>query len=244
VTFSYNTNAITINQINPNTHGTITLSVVYGNDICGSITVTRNIEVGIHPYHFSIATLVGETYICGSQQYTYTLDATINHPCVSTVNWEVSPNLTIISATSTSVTVTHNLSNTQYAGFISVNIPNSTVQFKKGVWVGVPNSNDLTIQKIGAYDFYVGTWTKLRASYISLSYPENDAYNLTYQWDIPYSLIRSFPDTAFKDVKPNIGGQLNIGVKACNPCGCSNWKYRLFTVGGGGDPNVLTPAGP
>jgi hypothetical protein len=244
VTFSINANTITINQINPNSHGTITLSVVYGNAICGSIPVTKIIEVGIHHYHFNNASLVGETYICGAQQYTYILDNTISHPCVSTINWQVSPNLTIIGSTPTSVTVTRNLSTTQYAGFIAANIPNSTVQIRKGVWVGAPNSNDLTIQKIGAYDFYVGTWTKLMASYNSLVYPENGAYNLTYEWDIPYSLIRIFPDTAFKDVKPNIGGQLNIGVKACNPCGCSNFKYRLFTVGGGGDPNLLTPAGP
>ena len=244
VTFSSTDNNITLNQINPNSHGTVSLSVIYGNETCGSTTVTKNIEVGIHPYHFSSATLVGETYICGTQNYTYILDTNLTHPCVNTVNWEVSPNLIITNSTSTSVTVTRNLSSTQYAGFVSANIPNSTVQIKKGVWVGVPNSNDLAIQKIGAYDFYVGTWTKLMASYNALIYPENGAYDLTYEWDIPYSLIRSFPDTAFKDVKPNIGGQLNIGVKACNPCGCSNWKYRLFTVGGEGDPNVLTPVGP
>jgi hypothetical protein len=44
------------------------------------------------------------------------------------------------------------------------------------------------------------------AAYNSFIYPENDAYNLTYKWDIPYSLIRNFSDTAFKDVKPNTGG--------------------------------------
>jgi hypothetical protein len=243
VNYSINGNNITLNQNNSNNYGFVTLTVFYSNPKCGSITVTKNIEVGIHPYRFSNSSITGEDYICGFQSYTYTLN-NINHPCVSTVNWSVSPNLSIISQTQNSVTVAKSSLDNQYAGVISANIPNSSVQIRKGVWVGVPNSNDLSIQKLGAYDFYVGTWTKLMASYTSLIYPENGAYNLTYEWQIPYSMVRNYTDTAFKDVKPNIGGELNIGVRACNPCGCSNWKYQLFTVGGSAGPNELTPLKP
>lgn len=243
VSFNINNNQITLNQTNPNSYGFVTLTVFYSNQKCGSITVSKEIEVGIHPYHFNNTILEGETNICGTQYYTYTLNQSTNHPCVNSINWIVSPNLNIISQTSNSVTVINNTFNSQYAGLITASIPNSNIQINKGVWVGVPNSNDLTIQKLGAYDFYVGTWTKLKASYNSLIYPENGSYNLTYEWQIPYSLVRNYDDTAFKDVKPNIGGQLNIGVRAFNPCGCSDFKYQLFTVGGGSGPNELTPIG-
>lgn len=245
VTYSINGNILTLFQTNPNNYGTITLTVEYENDKCGTAIVTKDIEVGIHPYHFNATTLTGEDYICGFQSYTYTLNNSITHPCVNSVNWSVSPNLSIISQDINSITVVKNSLDNQYAGIISASIPNSNIQINKGVWVGVPNSNDLTIQKIGAYDFYVGTWTKLKASYNSLIYPENGAYNLTYEWQIPYSLVRNFDNTAFKDVKPNISGQLNIGVRACNPCGCSDYKYKLFDVistGGSGGPNELIPA--
>jgi hypothetical protein len=241
VNYSINGNNITINQNNPINYGFVTLTVFYSNPKCGSITVTKNIEVGIHPYHFNTTTLTGEDYICGFQTYTYTLNNSISHPCVNTVNWSVSPNLSIVSQTPNSVTVTKNPLNNQYAGEISAKIPNSTIQKNKAVWVGIPNSNDIHIQKLGAYDFYVGTWTKLMAFCSSLIYLESGAYNLTYEWQIPNSLVRNYPDTAYKDVKPNMGGQLNIGVRACNPCGCSNFKYQMFTVGGGAGPNELTP---
>lgn len=243
VTYSINGSILTLFQTNPNNYGTITLTVEYENDKCGTAIVTKDIEVGIHPYHFNATTLTGEDYICGFQSYTYTLNNSITHPCVITVDWSVSPNLSIISQDINSVTVVKNSLENQYAGIISASIPNSNIQINKGVWVGVPNSNDLTIQKLGAYDFYVGTWTKLKASYNSLIYTENGAYNLTYEWQIPYSLVRNFDDTAFKDVKPNISGQLNIGVRACNPCGCSDYKYQMFTVGGNSSPNELIPIG-
>ncbi|WP_445716852.1 esterase/lipase family protein [Flavobacterium sp.] len=220
-----------------NGHGKITAVFTNG------LRFEKEIEVGIDPNHFNTTTLNGEDYICGFQSYTYNLNNAISHPCVNSINWSVSPNLSIISQDFNSVTVVKNSFDNQYAGIISASIPNSNIQINKGVWVGVPNSNDLTIQKLGAYDFYVGTWTKLKASYNSLIYPENGAYNLTYEWQIPYSLVRNYDDSAFKDVKPNYGGQLNIGVRACNPCGCSDYKYQLFTVGGATGPNELTPIG-
>ncbi|WP_445716849.1 hypothetical protein [Flavobacterium sp.] len=243
VTYSVNGNIITLTQTNSNNYGIVTLTAFYSNSKCGSAIVTKEIEVGIHPYHFNTTSLIGEDYICGFQTYTYTLNNSISHPCVNSINWNVSPNLSIISQDFNSVTVVKNSFDNQYAGIISASIPNSNIQIRKGIWVGVPNSNDLTIQKLGAYDFYVGTWTKLKASYNSLIYPENGAYNLTYEWQIPYSLVRNYDDSAFKDVKPNYGGQLNIGVRACNPCGCSDYKYQLFTVGGATGPNELTPIG-
>ncbi|MCZ8331640.1 MAG: hypothetical protein O9282_10040 [Flavobacterium sp.] len=243
VTYSISGNTITLNQTNSNNYGNVTLIATYGNDECGTVTISKNIEVGIHPNRFNTTSVIGEKYICDTQYYTYSL-SNITHPCVSTINWSVSPNLNIVSQTFNSVTVSINSFSSQYAGIVTANIPNSNIQISKGVWVGVPNSNDLSIIKIGAYDFYVGTWTKLKASYNSLIFPENGSYDLDYEWQIPHSLVRNYDDTAFKDVNPNIDGQISIGVRAFNDCGCSDWKYQLFTVGGGSGNNELTPYEP
>lgn len=245
VSFTTSGNEITLNQLNPNSYGIVTLEVFYENDKCGSITVTKDIEVGILPSRLNNASLNGETSICDTQYYTYTISG-FNHPCVTSINWTVSPNLNIISQTATSVTVTRNLFNNQYAGIITANLPNSSFTIDKGVWVGVPSNDGLSIQKIGAYDFYVGRWTQLKANYIPILYEVNGPLNVTFEWQIPNSAIRSYDDTAYKDVKPLSSGQMNIGVRAVCDCGNGEWKYRLFDVSGGGnttEPNELIPVG-
>ena len=231
VSFTTNGNEIILNQVNPNSYGIVTLQVFYENDRCGSITVTEDIEVGILPTRVSNATLTGETSVCDSQQYTYYISG-FSHPCVNDVEWTVSDNLNIISHTANSVTVTSNIFNDEYAGLITVNLPNSSFTIEKGVWVGVPNNNNIHIQKIGAYDLYAGRWSKLKASYQTLLYPANGPLNLTFEWQIPNSALRFYDDSAYVDVKPYNPGQLNVGVRAICPCGNSNWKYELFDVDG------------
>jgi hypothetical protein len=245
VSFTTNGNEITLNQLNPNYFGIITLNVIYGNQRCGFVTATKDIEVGILPDNINNASLTGATSICGSQYYTYNISG-FSHPCATSINWTVSPNLTIVSQNATSVTVTNNPFNDQYAGLITANLPNSSFVIEKGVWVGVPSNDGLTIQKIVSYDLAVGQWTKLYAQYIPLLYPANDPLNVTFEWQIPYSAIRNYPDTAYKDVRPNNSGQLNIGVRAVCGCGNGEWKYRLFNVtgsNGNGGGGVLTPVG-
>ncbi|TXD80676.1 hypothetical protein ESY86_20275 [Subsaximicrobium wynnwilliamsii] len=244
VSFNTNGNEITLNQLNPNNFGIVTLNVIYGNQRCGFVTATKDIEVGILPDNLNNASLTGATSICGSQYYTYNISG-FSHPCVTSINWTVSPNLTIVSQNANSVTVTNNPFNDQYAGLITANLPNSSFVIEKGVWVGVPSNDGLTIQKIGSYDLAVGQWTKLKANYIPLLYPANDPLNVTFEWQIPYSAIRNYPDTAYKDVRPNNSGQLNIGVRAVCDCGNGEWKYRMFNVSGGNGNGggVLTPVG-
>ena len=240
VSFTTNGNEITLNQLNPNSYGIVTLEVFYFNPRCGGITVTRDIEVGILPSRVSNASLAGETSVCDGQSYTYTI-SNFTHSCVNSFTWTVSPNLNIVAQTATSVTVTSNPFNDEFAGQITANLPNSNFTIDKGVWVGVPNNNNIHIQKIGTYDLYAGRWSKLRATYQTLLYPSNGPLDLTFEWQIPWSYIRNYTDTAYKDVKPRFGGQLNIGVKAICECGNSNWKYRLFDVGGGSGANELIP---
>lgn len=243
VSFTINGNEITLNQLNPENYGIVTLTVFYWNQRCGGITVTKDIEVGILPNRLDNASINGVNSICDNQNYTYSISG-FNHPCVTSVNWTVSPNLNIVSQTATSVTVTRDPFNDQYAGIITANLPNSYFTIDKGVWVGVPSNNGLSIQKIGAYDLAVGRWTKLKANYTPLMYPANGPLNVTFDWQIPNSAIRNYTDTAYKDVRPNSSGQLNIGVRAVCDCGNGEWKYRVFQVegnGNGGGGGELTP---
>lgn len=57
-------------------------------------------------------------------------------------------------------------------------------------------------------------------------------------------MTRGFNDSSYIDVKPNIGGQLNIGVRACNEYGCSDWFYEMVTVGTEFNPQELTKRRP
>jgi len=223
---------ITVTKISD---GIATLSVVIQNTCSQTKTLTKQIQIGIPASVFN-ATITGASSICQGQSYTYTLSGA-NHPCISSIVWNTSSNLTIVSQNSNSITVTKNPFGTEYAGVITASIPGSTVEISKGVWVGVPSNDGLVIQKIGSYDLYAGSWTKLRARYIPLMYIANDPLDITFEWQIPNSMIRNYADTAYKDVKPINSGQLNIGVRVNCECGNGEWKYRQFNVGGGSSGN-------
>lgn len=238
-TASYNsTNGeITVNKVSD---GIITLSVVLQNSCNQPRTKTKELQIGIPASVFN-ATITGSDDVCQGQNYTYTLSGA-NHPCVNSVVWSVSSNLNIVSQSANTITVSKDPFDNQYAGEITASIPGSTVNVKKGVWVGTPSNGGLAIQKLGAYDFYVGRWTQLKANYAPLTYESNSPLDVTFDWQIPNSMVRSYTDTAFKDVKPNSTGQLTIGVRAVCDCGNGEWRYRTFQVdgdtGGGGE---LTP---
>lgn len=246
---SSNTSIATVNFIGNNqfsvtkiSDGLVTITATLQNSCSQTTTISKEIQIGVSNA-INSASISGDLYICSNQNYTYTVYGA-SHPCITSYNWVVSPNLHIISQDANSITVSHNQSNNEYAGNIKYTIPGSSVEVSKGVWVGVPVSEGLNIQKIGSYDFYAGSWTKLMATYITLMYEANGTYDLTYEWQIPNSMVRSFADTAYKDVNPRSSGQMNIGVRAWNECGCSEWKYKLFNVmgTGGGGPIELIPA--
>lgn len=231
---------ITVNKVSD---GIITLTVILQNSCSQNFTLTKEIEIGIPASVFN-ASIAGNSSVCQGQSYTYTLYSA-NHPCAGSIVWSVSSNLNIVSQNSNSVTITKNPFSTEYAGEITANFSGSTIEIKKGVWVGLPSNDGLTIQKIGSYDLYAGQWSKLRARYIPLTYMSNDPLNITFEWQIPNSMIRNYADTAYKDVKPRSSGQLNIGVRVNCECGNGEWEYRLFDVAGGNGNGggVLTPVG-
>lgn len=239
-TVSYNsTNGeITVNKVSD---GIITLSVVLQNSCNQTRTKTKELQIGI-PVSVFTATITGSDDICQGQNYTYTLSGA-NHPCVNSIVWNVTSNLNIVSQSANTITVSKDLFDNQYAGEITASIPGSTVNVKKGVWIGTPSNSGLAIQKLGAYDFYVGRWTQLKANYTPLTYESNRPLDVTFDWQIPNSMVRSYTDTAFKDVKPNSTGQLTIGVRAVCDCGNGEWRYRTFNVDGdtGGGGGELTP---
>jgi hypothetical protein len=239
-TASYNsTNGeITVNKVSD---GIITLSVILQNSCNQTRTKTKELQIGIPASVFN-ATITGSDDVCQGQNYTYTLSGA-NHPCVNSIVWSVSSNLNIVSQSANTITVSKNPFDNQYAGEITATIPGSTVNVKKGVWVGTPSNGGLAIQKIGAYDFYVGRWTQLKANYTPLTYESNSPLDVTFDWQIPNSMVRSYTDTAFKDIKPNSSGQLTIGVRAVCDCGNGEWRYRTFEVDGdtGGGGGELTP---
>ena len=220
--------------------GIVALSVVLQNSCNQLNTKTKELQIGIPSSVFN-ATITGSDDVCQGQNYTYTLNGA-NHPCVNNIIWNVTSNLNIVSQSANTITVSKNVFDNKYAGEISASIPESTVDVKKGVWIGTPSKAGLTIQKIGAYDFYVGRWTKLKTNYTPLTYESNSPLDVTFDWQIPNSMVRSFTDTAFKDVRPNSSGLLTIGVRAVCGCGNGEFRYRMFQVdgntGGGGE---LTP---
>lgn len=237
-------NQITVTKVSD---GIVSISATVQNTCNQIATISKeNIQIGI-PSYVNDAVISGSSSVCSNQYYTYTITEA-SHPCITTFNWDVSPNLQIISQNSNSVTVVKNSSDNQNSGYISYTIPNTNVEIRKGVWVGLPENSGLNILKIGSYDFYAGSWTTLKATYSALVYPENGNFNLTYEWIIPNSYVRNYTDTAYKDVNPRSSDQLNIGIRALNECGCTDWFYKLFDVistgggGTGGGGNVLTPA--
>jgi len=238
------TNEILVTKVSD---GVVSITASIQNTCNQTATISKeNIQIGI-PSNVNDAVISGSSSVCSNQYYTYTITEA-SHPCITTSDWDVSPNLQIISQNSNSITVVKNPFENQNSGYISYSIPNTNVEIRKGVWVGLPENLGLNIQKIGSYDFYAGSWTTLKATYSALIYPESGNYNLTYEWIIPNSYVRNYTDTAYKDVNPRSSDQLNIGIRAWNECGCTDWFYKLFDVisagtsGGNGGGNVLTPA--
>ncbi|GGE13633.1 hypothetical protein [Psychroflexus salis] len=231
-------NEITVTKI---TDGIVNISATLQN-LCSQATtiVKENIQIGI-PNFVEDASITGSSAVCQGQTYTYALNGA-NHPCVGDANWSVSPNLNVLAQTGTTITVSKNPFSADNAGFITANIPDSDYEFSKGVWVGLPNNQSLSIQKVGVYDLYVDRWTLLKANFTGFQYVVNEPFNLTYDWSIPNSMVRNSFDPSLKSVKPYSIGQLNIGVRVLCDCGYGDWKYRPFTVDGeGGDPIELTP---
>ena len=170
---------------------------------------------------------------------------TINIPsCSATTTWAVSSGLQIISQSNNTINVAPISSTFTGAGYITATINGVTNELFKSVWIGTPpNNNTLAIKKIAGYEIYSQQWTKLKASFpvpSVLLIDSNIQAPFTFEWNVPNSYIKTNLDTSIIDVKPYYSGQINIGARAKNSCGCTNWSYQLFNVlpapGSGGGP--------
>jgi len=194
--------------------------------------------------------LIGDLAVCNNKTNTYNLD--IPNTCSGfTVSWSTSSNIQIQSSNNNSVTVTAINGTNDAIGYVKAYVHELNKYIEKFVWVGIPGPDFLHISKVGSYQFYSNQWTKLKVVHPlpPIELMNNDpSYGLTYHWSVPNSQIRTFTDTSTIDVNPFNSGQLNIGVKMENQCGCTNYKYQLFNVtsqssGGSGGGGILTPIG-
>lgn len=197
------------------------------------------------------SSLTGSLAVCDNTANTYVLD--IPNSCSGlTVTWSVSNNIEIISTTNNSISVRPQFGTTEPFGHINAFVQEKNLNLNKVVWVGIPGPDFLHISKVGSYQFYSNQWTKLKVVHPlpPIELMNNDpSYGLTYHWSVPNSQIRTFTDTSTIDVNPFNSGQLNIGVKMENQCGCTNYKYQLFNVtsqsnGNPGNGGILRPVGP
>lgn len=186
-------------------------------------------------------TLTGDVMVCSIKTNTFS----INIPsCSKNTVWAVSNGLQIISQNNNTITVAPTSSTFSGVGFITATIDGVTNELFKSVWVGLPpNDNTLKINKLAGYELYSQQWTKLKASFPTpsvLLLDSNTIAPFTYEWNIPSSYIKTNTDTSIIDIKPYSSGQINIGARAKNSCGCTNWSYQLFNVlpapGSGGGP--------
>lgn len=186
-------------------------------------------------------TLTGDVMVCSIKTNTFS----INIPsCSKNTVWAVSNGLQIISQNNNTITVAPTNTSVFGVGFITATIDGVTNELFKSVWVGLPpNDNTLKINKLAGYELYSQQWTKLKASFPTpsvLLLDSNTIAPFIYEWNIPSSYIKTNTDTSIIDIKPYSSGQINIGARAKNSCGCTNWSYQLFNVlpapGSGGGP--------
>lgn len=192
--------------------------------------------------------LTGDIAVCNNKTNTYRLD--IPNTCSGlTVTWSTSNNIEIISSTNNTISVRPKLGTNEPFGQINAVIQEKKLTLNRVVWVGVPSPNFLNISTVGSYQIYTNLTTKLKVYHRTppLELMGNVRnYGLSYQWSVPNSYIRTSHDTSTIDVIPYNIGQLNIGVKLQNQCGCTDYKYQLFNVirqssgsGGGNNRKIL-----
>jgi len=175
----------------------------------------------------------GDNYVCDNEIKTYTINVPF---CMTNGAWSVTPNLTIISQSYNSISVSHNTSNPLNSGYISYSVPNLNFSITKGVIVGAPKINNqgggyLNVQKIGNVEIYAQQWSLLKANYQPMLFDIDFPYTYSFEWSIPNSQVRNYGNgSEYKEIKPNSIGQLNLGVRVWNTCGCSNWNYFPFDV--------------
>ncbi|CAL2091055.1 hypothetical protein [Tenacibaculum sp. 190524A02b] len=204
-----------------------------------------NPQTPVFSTNLNYLNITGAPILCSTSSKTYKLSTPINSCSNTNVSWSVTDNIQIINSSFNSITVRakDNLT-TNVFGYITATVNGK--RYEKGIWVGIPSEHFLNIRKIGDYNFYTGRWSTLLAFHLmpAIDFDYNSLFK--YHWSVPNSAIRKGSNSKTIDIYPYNTGNLNVGVKLENECGCTDWHYQTFNIsryssGGGGGGGILTP---
>lgn len=187
----------------------------------------------------TIAELSPIDYLC----YPASKTLTISNIRKNTTTWQISSNVTILSSNNSSITVRASSSNSTGNGWVKATLSNG-VTIQEDFEVGVPNISNHFVTNAsrgGTYALNNRTWNRMDISY-NRQYLD---YNFKWEVTATNSLIsHSWKQPKFS-INPNQNyGRIQIGVRAENECGCSQWKWNTFSVdgaSGGGIGGIVHP---
>ena len=146
-----------------------------------------------------------------------------------TVNWQISPNLQLISFTNTSITFEANNSFSSGIGWVEATFPGTSLVLREVFWIGKPSASGLKILSSGNFTISTQRWYQLSAHHQNYNY--NLHSNLNYEWQIPYAQLRTNPpQNKFLSVYPTQVGTYPYKIRSKNSCGCSDWVTKYFGV--------------
>jgi hypothetical protein len=187
---------------------------------------------------FTNAELEDIAIVCYNDSKTIQLSNNQNNP----VTWQTSSNVTISSSNNNSITVRASYSNSTGNGWVRAVLSNGAT-LQEDFEVGVPNisNHDITnASRWGTYILNNRVWNRM-----DISLNSQLAYNLAWDVTATNSLISHSGTQPKFNINPNQNyGYIQIGIKAENQCGCSQWKWKIFSVDGatgGGIGGIIHP---
>lgn len=184
--------------------------------------------------------IIDDDIICSSSSYVFS-----NNINITSINIIQGNNLVnIFGLGSNTLTISPQSSNSKGVLEFSFTIGNQRCgeqTFTKKIYIGKP-LDDLSMISSGGFTLSTGNWYQLTAMHQNFDYFIHS--DLTYEWQIPYSMIMFSNDNRIASVQPTQLGTYPYKLRTENLCGCSSWITRYFEVtsspGGG---KFISPAG-
>lgn len=182
--------------------------------------------------------LNGPYAICSADVITYDFDNCVSPPVD---NWEVSPNLEILTSTSGSVTVQPVNSNASGAGYIRAIYPNHVLE--KEIWIGEPDPaieiNGPTVVNTGAEETYHASGAQGATEFVWwLPYPFDPASDVRIPFDYSGDNWQTWPSQGRSNyhIFTGLGGHSgNIQFFGKNRCGNGGAAILAVEHGNGGN---------
>lgn len=184
--------------------------------------------------------IINDDIICSSSSYAFS-----NNINITSINIIQGNNLVnIFGLGSNTLTISPQSLNAKGVLEFSFTIGNQRCgnrTFTKKIYIGKP-LDDLSMISSGGFTLSTGNWYQLTAMHQNFDYFIHS--DLTYEWQIPYSMIMFSNDNRIASVQPTQLGTYPYKLRTENLCGCSSWITRYFEVtsspGGG---KFISPAG-